>query len=174
MDYIIDYYTSTRGFSSEVGSVDYYHWKKLKHFTKGNIILVRDSKDGSDYIIKLIENPQQIPENYKQQYASQKYMVKYQVVFKYDADKTKLRVPIKLRKEIINKYNNICQNCEDKFTKEWLEVDHIRQYSTEGGLSIEQNLLLLCKACHKEKTKEKKLDEQKALINAKSSPNVIK
>ena len=81
-------------------------------------------------------------------------MVKYQVVFKYDADKTKLRVPIKLRKEIINKYNNICQNCEDKFTKEWLEVDHIRQYSAEGGLSIEQNLLLLCKH-HKRKPRKK-------------------
>ena len=59
--YHIDYYTSTmdfeEAFDMKVGlDEDIYHWKKMKHFFKGNIILVRDSKLGVDYLIQLLED----------------------------------------------------------------------------------------------------------------------
>ena len=31
-----------------------YHWSKMRYFKKGNIILVRDSKNGIDYLIQLL------------------------------------------------------------------------------------------------------------------------
>lgn len=169
---IIDYYTSTNGFGGNIGKIGIYHWKKFKHFLKGNIILVRDSKDGTDYIIQLIKNPIEIPEDYDNKYKNQKLMAKYKIIHKYPADKNKLRVNAALRKEIIKKYKNICQMCHEEWSDEHLEVDHIQQYSTEGGLSIESNLIPLCKPCHKTKTQEAKREEYKALIRAKFSPNV--
>ena len=52
--YHIDYYTSTPAFEEaldmKVGlDENIYHWKKMKHFYNGNIILVRDSNLGIDY-----------------------------------------------------------------------------------------------------------------------------
>ena len=169
---IIDYYTSTKGFGGEVGKTGTYHWKKFKYFNKGNIILVRDSKDGTDYIIQLIENPVEIPEDYENPYKNQKLMAKYRIIQKLHADKRKLRVNAALRKEIIKKYKNICQICHEEWPDEHLEVDHIRQYSTEGGLSIEYNLVPLCIPDHKSKTQEARREEYKALIRAKDSPNI--
>jgi hypothetical protein len=59
--YHIDYYTSTLAFEEaldmKVGlDENIYHWKKMKHFYNGNIIHVRDSKLGIDYLIQLLEN----------------------------------------------------------------------------------------------------------------------
>lgn len=170
---IIDYCTVTKGFGGEVGDTGVYHWKKFKHFKKGNIILIRDSADGTDYIIRLTANPEEIPEGYENPYKNQKLMAKYKVIKRLPPDKSKLRVNAALRREIIKKYKNICQICHEEWPDEHLEVDHIRQYSAEGGLSIESNLVPLCKPDHKFKTQEAKRDEFKALIRAKDSPNVI-
>jgi hypothetical protein len=37
-----------------------YHWEKMKHFYNGNIILVRDSNLGIDYLIQLLENGREL------------------------------------------------------------------------------------------------------------------
>ena len=63
--YHIDYYTSTPAFEEaldmKVGlDENIYHWKKMKHFYNGNIILVRDSKLGIDYLIQLLENGREL------------------------------------------------------------------------------------------------------------------
>lgn len=46
-----------------------------------------------------------------------------------------------------------CNKCKRVFSYNELEVDHIVPHEL-GGQSIEDNLQLLCKPCHKEKTKE--------------------
>jgi len=63
--YHIDYRTSTPAFEEaldmKVGlDENIYHWKKMKHFYNGNIILVRDSNLGIDYLIQLLENGREL------------------------------------------------------------------------------------------------------------------
>ena len=63
--YHIDYYTSTPAFEEaldmKVGlDENIYHWKKMKHFYNGNIILVRDCNLGIDYLIQLLENGREL------------------------------------------------------------------------------------------------------------------
>ena len=63
--YHIDYYTSTPAFEEELDmkvglDENIYHWKKMKHFYNGNIILVRDSNLGIDYLIQLLENGREL------------------------------------------------------------------------------------------------------------------
>jgi 5-methylcytosine-specific restriction endonuclease McrA len=45
-----------------------------------------------------------------------------------------------------------CNSCKGVFSYNELEVDHIVPWALEGQ-SVDDNLQLLCKICHKEKTK---------------------
>ena len=54
---------------------------------------------------------------------------------------------LNLKKEIREKYNNVCAVCE---SKESLQVHHILPRSKEPIMSLDKdNLILLCKTCHK-------------------------
>jgi len=56
-------------------------------------------------------------------------------------------IPLKIRKEILNKYKNKCVNCG---SGENLEIDHIKPLS-KGGTNDFDNLQILCKECNVKK-----------------------
>lgn len=58
----------------------------------------------------------------------------------------------KLRKEVINKYENSCGSCNKKFiNQERIEMDHIVQFAS-GGRTELSNLRPVCVRCHKKKS----------------------
>ena len=200
--YHIDYYTSTmdfgEAFDMKVGlDEDIYHWKKMKHFFKGNIILVRDSKLGVDYLIQLLEDGRELTHVEKEMdkvWAVQKYTARYKIIAKDDKpSKTKTRyIPKSVKNSILENYDYNCQGSNEIMggtLKEKLPVfrcninfrdsehkpdfDHILEFSVKGGLTVEDNLLPLCKGCHAMKTAFYKRDLTNQLALVKHSPNVI-
>ena len=56
------------------------------------------------------------------------------------------------RKQIIKKCNNQCAICKCNKSENKFEIDHIKPLSA-GGTNHISKLQLLCKACHKQKSK---------------------
>ena len=56
-----------------------------------------------------------------------------------------------MKQKAYEKQAGICVRCNDKFTLEDMEADHITPWS-EDGKTIEDNCQMLCKKCHKEKS----------------------
>jgi 5-methylcytosine-specific restriction endonuclease McrA len=171
----IDYYTATNDFTPFNGAK--YYWAKFKYFKKGNIILIRDSKNGLDTLIRLIEDPHFMSESEKAEageYAKQKYVCRYDIVSRDESpSQYKKRITSALRKNIIDRDNHTCMLCHKVYEPFILDVDHKKEYS-QSGLSVDNNLVTLCKGCHKIKTNEFKRDSVNILTKIKDSPNVLK
>jgi hypothetical protein len=198
----IDYYTSTMDFdealSMKVGvDEELYHWKKMRHFKIGNIILVRDRNNGIDYLIQLTEDGRKMTEEEKNsagEWVSQKYIAKFKIIAKDDKpsiSKTRY-IPSATKERILEKYDNRCQgsnkimggtlreklpkfSCDINFEdgEHKPEFDHVKEFSAKGGLTIEENLLPLCDGCHAMKTAFFTRDITNQLAMAKYSPNVV-
>jgi hypothetical protein len=200
--YHIDYYTSTPAFEEaldmKVGlDENIYHWKKMKHFYNGNIILVRDSKLGIDYLIQLLENGRELTQVEKEmdkKWAVQKYTARYKIIAKDDKpSKEKTRyIPKAVKNSILEKYDYKCQGsnkimggtlkeelpvfrCDINFREgeHKPDYDHILEFSVKGGLTVEDNILPLCKGCHAMKTAFSTRDLTNQLAMVEYSPNVI-
>ena len=196
--YIIDYYTSTQDFDEALDmrlgiDIDDYAWKKMRHFKKGNIILVRNYKYGIDYLIQLIEDGREMTEDEKKssgRWASQKYIAKYKIIAKDDEENVEKTRYIKksIKDSILNDHDYMCQG-SNKIMGETLklrefkcdinfkesdhkpEFDHVNQFS-DGGLTVKENLMPLCKGCHAMKTQFFSRDLLNQLVKVKHSPNV--
>ncbi len=173
-DIRIDYYTATPDFSPRKPHT--YYWKKLKHFREGNIILIRDSKNGIDTIVRLTEDPRLIKPGERRsagRWADQKFLCKYRVLHRdLKAHPEKKRfIPKWLRLQVLTRDKNTCQLCGQQFPEENLEVDHVKEFSQQG-FTVSQNLLTLCKGCHKLKTNDFRRSSINVLVQMKNSPNV--
>lgn len=196
--YHIDYFTSTRDFDEALKmkiwkDVNEYHWKKLREFRKGNIFLVRDYKKGLDYLLQLVEDPMEMNEFEREKagvYGSQNWVGKYVIIAKDDEPSIykKRYISEATKEKIKKKYNYNCQGifkvehlgeilrCPRNFKDGEFEVEfhHVIEFSRAGGLTIEDNLIPLCKECHAMKTALFKRDLINRLEQVKNSPNIIK
>lgn len=65
-----------------------------------------------------------------------------------------LRLPV-LKKLLIQKYGKICQKCTQAFPKKSDMVVHHLSYKNIGNEKIDEDVTLLCHACHKATHMEK-------------------
>ena len=56
-----------------------------------------------------------------------------------------------MKQKVYEKQSGICVKCDNKFTIEEMEADHITPWS-EGGKTNEDNCQMLCKRCNREKS----------------------
>ena len=56
-----------------------------------------------------------------------------------------------MKRKAYEKQEGICVICDDEFTIEEMEADHITPWS-EGGKTNEDNCQMLCKKCNREKS----------------------
>jgi 5-methylcytosine-specific restriction protein A len=78
------------------------------------------------------------------------------------------------KEERIDLYSKsqICQACEKKVTLATFELDHILALAN-GGTNELDNIQMLCKTCHQDKTKSEKEDGYVKLIDTESSFNAM-
>lgn len=83
---------------------------------------------------------------------------KFVNVFQVNASRNKSIKSInQIKKEIIESRGIFCQTCKNIFDKSYLELDHIIPCALGGKVFDKDNLQLLCKKCHKNKTNTDKL-----------------
>ena len=73
----------------------------------------------------------------------------------------------KERLVILQRYNNICMNCKKSLDLASCEIDHIQPLCNAND--DDENLMPLCKSCHKEKTKLEQEDGSYIKINPTES-----
>ena len=75
------------------------------------------------------------------------------------------------RQAVLNRFNNVCNNCKCSIIKDKFDIDHIRPLAN-GGTNKASNLQPLCKACHKDKCmNEHENGEYIKIIDSESSFN---
>ena len=119
----IDFYTTSSRFNPKKESNNnktYAHPNlnpSKNKWIKGSIILVRVS-NGTDYIIKILENGKEYEDNFRDDIKKKRwgYYAKYELLKEYQKDTEKSRtIRFKLKKEIVHHQNYCCWFCGDTF-----------------------------------------------------------
>ena len=74
------------------------------------------------------------------------------------------------RKHIYNKNKKVCNCCQKSLNEKGFHIDHITPIAC-GGTNEENNLQLLCKNCHYEKTKHEQEEGYIKINETESSYN---
>ena len=171
-----DYQITSNSFGpNPVGHEAYYHSKELDPINgnlkniKNRTIMVRN-KDGIDYLLKFKDNGTKIPIDIKNKSVLKyKYYAPYIIIDKLPPVREKKHyIPKKLEKEVVERQNNKCHLCRERFSeKNPYQIDHYVEWSC-GGLTEKDNLRALCKiGCHWAKT----ISFRKAKFARKIDPN---
>lgn len=179
----IDFYTTSNSFSPELKSKKekIYHHPNLNPnknlWGENSVVLVRNTS-GKDFIIRFIENGQEIGIDYPnyEKLKRWKYFARYEIIKIFEKDKIKSRTISKsLKTQVLEIQNNCCWFCGDYFDdNNHYDIDHIHEWSC-GGLTVIENLHALCKnTCHWIKTFAFKKAKQEGKIDAEQWVSNIK
>ncbi len=87
---------------------------------------------------------------------------------KKDEESHRVKFKKEKRNEILAKFNNKCNCCEKSITNSQFQIDHVKPLGA-GGDNNDDNLQVLCKECHYEKTKEEHDNHQYVKISETES-----
>jgi 5-methylcytosine-specific restriction endonuclease McrA len=126
----------------------------LMYFEEGDIHLTIDPNVGSIMNYKDVKN---MCEKFELPFTNQSFQTLIQELKQRMLEKKNTRVLFTKteRDEIIKDGNSICCACNKTFKENQLQIDHILALAN-GGTNNKDNLQLLCKECHFEKTKHEK------------------
>lgn len=81
-----------------------------------------------------------------------------------DEQSSRIKLKKDKRIELLEKFNKKCNCCEKSITNNQFQIDHIKPLAA-GGDNSDENLQVLCKDCHYEKTKEEHDNNQYVKIS---------
>lgn len=100
-----------------------------------------DAKDLEEEIAKLMQDDEVV-----------KKSGIYEYVLSRDEKHLNLRAfPNGMKREVYEAQGGVCPHCQEKFTLDEMEADHITPWS-QGGKTVKENCQMLCKECNRRKS----------------------
>lgn len=59
--------------------------------------------------------------------------------------------PNGMKREVYEAQGGVCPHCQEKFTLDKMEADHITPWS-QGGKTVKENCQMLCRECNRRKS----------------------